>query len=299
MVPTSKPSATSTMLRRRCDTGALGIVGGFTCSVTIKWAADGVGGPLSQHRRIVTVQTKLSDFRTVRDTHGGTVNDVILATITGAMRSWMMSRNESLSGMKSLKAVVPVSVIDEELEATQLGSQIAAHFVRLPIGESSPVVRLHQVSYSFQAHKDTGRSVAANRLAGVAGFAPTTFHAIGSRVASDELRRGYHLSVTNVPGPQAPLYAAGARMVATYPVPPLLENHPLAIGVTSYDGHVFFGITADRDRLPDADLLAPCLREALDELLDASTSARARRGAKRPARKAAKKSTSSPRGSGS
>ena len=80
------------------------------------------------------------------------------------------------------------------------------------------MVRLHQVSYSFEAHKETGRAVAANRLAGIAGFAPTTFHALGSRVAAAELRRGFDVSVTNVPGPQFPLYAAGARMVETYPV---------------------------------------------------------------------------------
>ena len=108
--------------------------------------------------------------------------------------------------------------------------------VDLPIGEASPVVRLHQVSYAFQAHKDTGRAVAANRLAGIAGFAPTTFHALGSRVAAAEARKGFHLSVTNVPGPQFPLYAAGAQMVETYPVHPLLPGHALAIGVTSYDG---------------------------------------------------------------
>jgi len=95
-------------------------------------------------------------------------------------------------------------------------------------------------------------------------------------VAADELRRGYQLSVTNVPGPQAPLYAAGARMLASYPVPPLVPDHPLAIGVTSYDGGVFFGITADRDRLPDADLLGSCLREALDELLEVSSTGRRR-----------------------
>jgi diacylglycerol O-acyltransferase len=131
------------------------------------------------------------------------------------------------------------------------------------------------VWYSFQAHKETGRGVAARRLAGISGFAPATFHAIGSRVAAVE-RRGYQLSVTNVPGPQAPLYAAGARMVATYPVPPLPEGHPLAIGVTSYDGNVYYGLTADRDQLPDADLLGPCIREALDELVDSATGGRAR-----------------------
>ncbi|MDO9458241.1 wax ester/triacylglycerol synthase family O-acyltransferase [Nocardioides sp.] len=242
-------------------------------------------GPLSQHRRVVTVETRLADYRKIREVHGGTVNDVILACLTGALRAWLMTRAESLAGLRQLRAVVPVSVIDDELEATSLGSQIAAHFVELPISEASPLVRLHQVSYSFQAHAETGRSVAANRLAGIAGFAPTTFHAIGSRVASDELRRGYHISVTNVPGPQSPLYAAGARMIATYPVPPLHEGHPLAIGVTSYDGKVFYGLTADRDALPDADLLGTCVSEALDELLATTTAKRAPRGRKRAASK--------------
>ncbi|MBS44259.1 MAG: wax ester/triacylglycerol synthase family O-acyltransferase [Nocardioides sp.] len=240
-------------------------------------------GPLSQQRRVITVETSLADYRTVRDAHGGTVNDVILATLTGAFRSWLMTRGESLRGVRQLEALVPVSVIDEELEATSLGSQIAPHFVELPVGEASPLVRLHQVSYSFQVHKETGRGVAANRLAGIAGFAPTTFHAIGSRVAFEQLRRGYQVSVTNVPGPQAPLYAAGARMEATYPVPPLVDGQPLAVGVTSYDGRVFYGITADRD-LPDVEALHDGVLEALAELLEYSTTARAPRGRRTPGR---------------
>jgi diacylglycerol O-acyltransferase / wax synthase len=246
-----------------------------------------ISGPLSQQRRVVTVDTTLASHQRVREVNGGTVNDVILAVIAGGLRGWLMTRTESMAGLRRVHAVAPVSVIDEELEATSLGSQIAAHFVDLPVGESSPVVRLHQVSYSFQAHKDGGRGVAANRLAGIAGFAPTTFHAIGSRVAAEELRRGYQLSVTNVPGPQSPLYAAGARMVGTYPVPPLVPGHPLAIAVTSYDGKVFYGITADRDWLPDADLLGTCITEALDELIDASGSGRQRapRGRKKSAAK--------------
>ena len=233
-------------------------------------------GQLSQQRRIVAVRTELASYRAVRDGHGGTVNDVILASITGALRGWLMTRTESLAGLRSIRAVVPVSVIDDELEATSLGSQIAAHVVDLPIGEASAVVRLHQVSYSFQAHLETGKSVAANRLAGIAGFAPTTFHAIGARVTAAEARRGYQLSVTNVPGPQSPLYAAGARMVATYPVHPLQAGHALAIGVTSYDGGVYYGITADAALVPDADVLGSCLTEALDELLDTVTGARPR-----------------------
>jgi diacylglycerol O-acyltransferase len=223
---------------------------------------------------VVGVETDLADYRTIRDAHGGTVNDVILATLTGALRAWLMTRAESMGGLRQIHAVVPVSVIDRELEATSLGSQIAPHFVTLPIAEPSPVVRLHQVSYSFKAHKETGRAVAANRLAGIAGFAPTTFHAIGSRVAAAEVRRDFQLSITNVPGPQSPLYAAGARMVRTFPIPPLLPRQALAIGVTSYDGQVFYGITADRDLVPDADVLGQCVTEALTELLDTATGSR-------------------------
>jgi diacylglycerol O-acyltransferase len=234
-----------------------------------------INGELSQQRRFVTVRTDLAAYRRIREAHGGTVNDVVLATVTGALRTWLMSRTQSLGGLRQIRAVVPVSVIDDELEATALGSQIAAHVVDLPVGEGSPVVRLHQVSYSFLAHKEAGRGVAANRLAGIAGFAPTTFHAIGARVAVQH-QRSFQLSVTNVPGPQSPLYAAGARMVATYPVHPLLPGHALAVGVTSYDGSVYYGITADRDLLPDADLLGTCVTEALDELLDTLPGSRAR-----------------------
>ncbi|WP_435745995.1 wax ester/triacylglycerol synthase family O-acyltransferase [Nocardioides sp. SYSU DS0663] len=246
--------------------------------------AGALGGLLSQQRRLVTVETDLEDYRRIRAVHGGTVNDVILATIAGGLRAWLMSRDGSLRGFRRIRTLVPVSVIDTELEATSLGSQIAPHFVDLPTGEPSPVVRLHQISYSFQAHKETGRGVAANRLAGIAGFAPTTFHAIGSRLAALEQRRGYQLSVVNVPGPQSPLYAAGARMAASYPVHPLVSGHPLAVGVTSYDGKVFYGVTADRDQLPDVDLLGTCLTEALDELLDTVTGARPRapRGRRKP-----------------
>jgi diacylglycerol O-acyltransferase len=227
-----------------------------------------ISGTLSQQRRFVTVRRSLADHRAVRDAHGATVNDVVLATVTGGLRTWLMARGESLGGLRQVRAVVPVSVHDQELEATSVGSQIAPHFVDLPVGEPSPVIRLHQVSYSFKAHKETGRAVAANRIAGIAGFAPSTFHAIGSRVAAEQVRRGIQLSVTNVPGPQSPLYAAGAVMEQTYPVPPLLPRQALAIGVTSYDGQVFYGVTADRDLVPDAETFTSCLSEALDELLD-------------------------------
>jgi len=242
---------------------------------------------LSEQRRFITVKTSLDDYRKVRRFHGGTVNDVILATITGAMRSWLMTRAEPVHTSRTLRALVPMSVMDSELEPTSLGSQVAGQLLNLPIGEPSPVVRLHQVSYALKAHKETGRAVAADRLAGVAGFAPTTFHALGSRVAAAQHWRAFNLVITNVPGPQFPLYAAGARMTESYPVQPLLAGHALAVGVTSYDGGVYFGLTGDRDALPDLDVLGQCVTEALEELVDSTSSSRQRAPLGR--KKAAKK----------
>ncbi|MGZ6804356.1 MAG: WS/DGAT/MGAT family O-acyltransferase [Nocardioidaceae bacterium] len=252
-----------------------------------------VNTALSEQRRFFSVRTSLEDYRKVRRVHGGTVNDVVLATLTGALRSWLMTRAEPVHGSRTLRAMVPMSVIDSDLEPTSLGSQVAGHLLSLPIGEPSPVVRLHQVSYALKAHKETGRAVAADRLAGVAGFAPTTFHALGSRVAAAQVRRGFNVVITNVPGPQFPLYADGAQMLESYPVPPLLPGHALAIGVTSYDGGVYVGLTGDRDALPDLDVLGQCVTEALEELVDSASESRQRapRGRKKATAKSTTKTT--------
>jgi diacylglycerol O-acyltransferase len=230
----------------------------------------------SAQRRLVCVRTSLKDYRKVRRVHGGTVNDVILATLSGAIRTWLMTRSESVGAGRRLRALVPMSVIDEELEPTSLGSQVVGHLVDLPIGEGSPVVRLHQVSYALRAHSETGKAVAADRIAGVAGFAPTTFHSLGSRVACKEAKGSVNLVITNVPGPQFPMYLNGAEMVETYPVPPLFPGFSISVGVTSYDGAVYYGISADRDALPDIDVLGQCVREALDELVDSASDTRLR-----------------------
>jgi diacylglycerol O-acyltransferase len=229
----------------------------------------------TEQRRLVLVRTALKDYRRVRRVHGGTINDVILATLTGAIRAWLMTRGEPVGAGRKIKALVPMSVIDEELEPTSLGSQVVGHRLNLPVGEASPVVRLHQVSYALRAHSETGRAVAADRIAGVAGFAPTTFHALGSRVAAQE-SQGVNVVITNVPGPQFPMFLAGAEMVETYPVPPLQAGFGVAIGVTSYDGGVYYGISADRDALPDIDVFGQCVRVALDELVDSASDSRQR-----------------------
>ncbi|HZJ07695.1 MAG TPA: wax ester/triacylglycerol synthase family O-acyltransferase [Nocardioidaceae bacterium] len=235
-----------------------------------------INAELSEQRRFVTVRTQLEDYRKVRRLHGGTVNDVILATITGALRAWLMTRAEPMTESRPIRAMVPMSVIDNDLEPTSLGSAVTGHLLSLPIGEASPVVRLHQVSYALKAHKDAGRAVAADRLTDVAGFAPTTFHALGGRAAAAHPRRSFDLVITNVPGPQFPLYAAGAEMLESYPVQPLLPGSALAIGVTSYDGGVYFGINADFDALADVEVLGQCLEEALEELVESASASRQR-----------------------
>jgi diacylglycerol O-acyltransferase len=188
--------------------------------------------------------------------------------ISGGVRSWLLTRGESIGSGTSLTALVPMSVTEDDGEPTSLGSQVAPHLQRLPIGEPNPLMRLHQVAYDTQAHKDSGRAVAARSLADIAGFAPTTLHALGVRTSIEVVRKQHDLVITNVPGPQVPLFAAGAELVASYPILPLSAGHLLSIGVTSYDGEVFFGLNADRDAIGDLDVLAQCLLDCLDELLD-------------------------------
>ena len=232
-----------------------------------------LAGVVSEQRRFATVVAPLSDLRAVRQEHHHTINDVILAMISGGLRSWLLTRGESIRSGSSLTALVPMSVIEENGEPTSLGSQVAPHLQSLPTGEPNPLMRLHQVAYDTQAHKDSGRAVAARSLADIAGFAPATLHALGVRTSTEVVRRQHDLVITNVPGPQLPLFAAGARLVASYPVLPLAASHLLAIGVTSYDGEVFLGLNADRDAIRDLDVLAQCLRDALEELLDTTVRA--------------------------
>jgi diacylglycerol O-acyltransferase len=182
--------------------------------------------------------------------------------------------------------MVPVSIRSAE-ESSALGNRVSAYFVDLPVGEPSAVLRLHQVSYAMKGHKESGQSVGADRLVRLTGFAPPTIHSAAARLASGLTRRLFNVVVTNVPGPQFPLYAAGAQMTESYPVQPLIPGHALSVGVTSYDGGVFFGLDGDRDALPDLDVLGQCVTEALEELVDSTGPGRQR--APRGRKKAAKK----------
>ncbi len=227
-------------------------------------------------RRYVMIGTDLEDYRQVRTRLGRgsfaeevNVNDVILATVAGAFRSWLLTRGESVYPGTTIRAMVPVSVHEGDDPPT--GAQVTACFVDLPVGEPGPSMRLHQIAFAMRQQMEGGsrRAVSAETLSGLGGFAPPTMHALGARLGGVVSRRLYNVVITNVPGPQTPLYAAGARMVSTYPVTPLGRGQALSIGLTSYDGGVYYGLYADRDAMPDADVLGRGVVDALHELLEA------------------------------
>ncbi len=216
-------------------------------------------------RRWAGAHTSLADHRAVRKAHGGTVNDVVLAVVTGGLRRWMIGRGEPLTSGTALRALVPVSV--RARAGSDAGNSISAYFVDLPVAEEDPVARLTAVRGAMEAHKRSGRAVGAARLVGLVGLAPPILHSLGARLAGRYSSRLYNVLVTNVPGPPRPLYAMGARMLDMYPVVPLAGGQSVAIGVTSYDGGMHYGLTADRDAMPDVELLAEALTDSLAELL--------------------------------
>ncbi|SNS02224.1 acyltransferase, WS/DGAT/MGAT [Geodermatophilus pulveris] len=217
-------------------------------------------------RRVVVARGDLDDVKRVRKAHGGTVNDVLLAVVTGALRDWLLSRGQPVVGSTSVRALVPVSVHGAEEETP--GTRVSSYLVDLPVGEPSPRLRLARLSYAMRGVSQHGRSVGADALLALAGFAPPTLHALGARAARGLSRRMANLVVTNVPGPQVPLYAGGTRVREVFPVVPLAPGHGLSIGITSYDGRVFFGLNADRFGVGDVDLLADLVEQELAVLVE-------------------------------
>lgn len=222
---------------------------------------------IGAQRRFGVARTSLDDYKRVRKAHGGTVNDVVLATVAGALREWLLFRGEPVVASTLVRAMVPVSV-RSQAQAGAPGNEVSSYFVDLPVGEANPKLRLSRVSFAMQGHKDTGQSIGATALVALSGFAPPTLHALGARAASSLSRRLFNVVVTNVPGPQFPLYAAGARMLEVFPVVPLAKGQGLSIGLTSYNGGVYYGLNADRDSMSDVDVFADLIGESLDELVD-------------------------------
>jgi diacylglycerol O-acyltransferase len=229
---------------------------------------------VSRNRRFAVASGDLEDFRLVRARYDCDVNDVVLAVVAGALRNWLLSRGEPVSATTTMRAMAPMSVYpDADLDTTGPGqaiSEVSPFLVDLPVGEGNAVVRLSQIAHTTESHPTAASLVDARTIVTLSGFAPPTLHAMGIRVATGFSARQFNLLITNVPGAQKQMYVAGTKLLETYSVPPLLHNQVLAIGVTSYNGMLYFGINADRDAMSDVDVLPTLLRESLDELLEAA-----------------------------
>jgi len=219
--------------------------------------------PIGPHRRVYWLQSELADFKAVKNALGGTVNDAFLTVVAGGLGRWLRSRGVRTEGLE-LRGLVPVS-IRSEAEHGALGNRITALRGPLPVYAQDPVERMRIVREAMQGVKESKQALGAEVIAGLEDFAPPTLLAMASRLNfSTHL---FNLIVTNVPGPQFPLYLLGREMLEIVPVAFLPENQALAIAAMSYNGKLDLGLLGDYDALPDLDRLAGCFAEALEELV--------------------------------
>lgn len=216
---------------------------------------------IGSHRRFEWVRTDLAQFKEIKNRLGGTVNDVVLAVVTGALRRFLSGRGDEVDGL-DLKAMVPVSIRTEDDHL--LGNKVTVMTATLPVGERDERERLAQITAGMAHIKDGGQAVGAKALTELTGFAPPTIASQAARLQSRQ--RFFNLLVTNIPGPQFPLYLLGRRILDIFPQVPLSERQAVAFAVLSYNGKVEFGLTGDYDAMDDLAVLAEDLRTAISEL---------------------------------
>jgi diacylglycerol O-acyltransferase len=234
---------------------------------------------IGPHRRYTFVDADLATFKAIKDSLGGTLNDVVLASVSLALGRYLRQQGYDTKDLV-LKAMVPVSVRTKEQRGA-LGNQVAAMWAPLPVGVENAAECLRKIAAAMADLKRSGQAVGAQVLTNLAGFAPPT---ILSQAARLQARQPFfNLVVTNVPGPQFPLYLLGRRLQVLYPVVPLAQRQALGIAVMSYDGHLGFGLLGDYDALPDLEEIALALQGAIAALARA---AGVRPPTARPARKA-------------
>jgi diacylglycerol O-acyltransferase / wax synthase len=238
---------------------------------------------IGPHRRFGWATGDLNELKAVKNALGGTVNDVVLAVVAGALGRYL-ERHGELQPDLVLRAMVPVSV-RADVERGALGNRVAAMWAPLPVGMRDPVQRLLRIGREMDGIKESGQAVGAQVLTELTGFAPPTIMAQAARLQARQ--RMFNLVVTNVPGPQFPLYLLGSRMLAMYPMVPLAARQALGVAIISYDGNVHFGLNADLDALPDLEDLEQDLRAALAELVAAAGATPPRSGRRRARRVAA------------
>jgi WS/DGAT/MGAT family acyltransferase len=254
-----------TRLLRNCtvDVGGLAELG--RKAVQLETILDGRIGPNRSWR---WARSELDDVKTIKNTFGGTVNDVVLAVITGAFRTFLLSRGEDLD-RRSIRTMVPVSLRRPGQPPT-LGNQLSAMFADLPVGIADPVQRLRTVTDQLDGLKSHGMVAGVETILDALELLPSSIFAVGARIAARLPQRSISTVTTNVPGPQLPLYLLGHRMLEMFPYIPLALGMRVTIGIMSYDGHLAYGVTGDSDKVPDLDVLRDGIDAATRELLRAA-----------------------------
>ena len=254
---------------------ARALAGGTRLAGTLRRAALAVGDdllraapasflnvPIGPRRTLAHARTRMVDARRATRGAGVTMNDVCLAGVAGALRELALARGET---PRPLKAMVPVNLRSAE-EGSDLGNRISFAFVDLPLHLSSPRLRLLRVHEATQDFKDSGRAAGTDTVLGALGMLPAALRGTAARAVGSP--RVYNLTVSNVPGPDFPLYMLGCELREAYPVVPIAEGHALAVGVFSYREHLHFGLYADPEALPDVRSLPGALSAALLALGD-------------------------------
>jgi WS/DGAT/MGAT family acyltransferase len=236
---------------------------------------------ISPHRRFDWVDADLDRFKAIKNVLGGTINDVVLSSVSLALSRWLRDRGVAVQDL-TLKAMVPVSV-RADVERGALGNRVAAMWASLPVWSEDPVETFALVHAEMGQLKESGQAVGATVLTSLSDFAPPTIMSQAARLQSRQ--RVINLVVTNVPGPQYPLYLLGRRMLAIQPMVPLAKNLALGIAIMSYDGGLHFGLNGDYEAMADIAYFASDLRAAIDTLAEAAgapTEAEAQRVKPRP-----------------
>jgi len=232
--------------------------------------ASSLNGPIGPHRRWAWARSSLGDVKTVRQAHGGTVNDVVLATITNGFRELLLSRGESVD--RSVRTLVPVSVRAPTEKGTY-NNRVSAMFASLPVGIEDPLERLAAIEEQMQHLKESNQAVAGEVLTSLSGYAPAMLLSLGIRAASALPQRNLNTVTTNVPGPRNTLYAGGRRLLEAFPYVPLAGTVRIGVAIFSYDGGLNYGVTADYDTAADVEVLSGAIESGMAELVALSAPA--------------------------
>jgi diacylglycerol O-acyltransferase len=231
--------------------------------------------PIGPHRRFEIVRMRLDDVKEIKNRFGCTVNDIVLTVVTGGLRRLLLSRGDYVDGIV-LKAMVPVSVRDPSKRMTY-GNMVSMMNADLPVGEAEPARRLQFVRERMAGLKESKQAVGADFWVKLSEYAPPTILALASR-ATVALQRMVNVIVTNVPGPQFPLYLKGGQMIEAFPCVPIASTASLGVAILSYNGQLSFGLNGDWDIVPDLDVFARGIQDSLRELQDVATPGRIAEG---------------------